>query len=187
MLTSTGAKSINFNFALPEKKNIIMKKLLTIIAIAAVMTSCSNSGTEKKETKNEETTEITTGSFGEKIDETGAVSVTQLMADMNGKTEMPAKVEGKITECCKKKGCWMNIENGDGTTMKVTFKDYGFFVPKNADGKTAVMQGRAFVDTLSVETLRHFAEDAGKSKEEIEKITEPQAAISFEADGVIIK
>lgn len=166
-----------------------MKKLIILLSVVTtIMVSCSSNHQENKEVNKEETgPEQTTGSFGAKIDEAGAVPVKQMLADMGNKTEMDAKVEGTISECCKKKGCWMNIDKGDGTTMKVTFKDYAFFVPKNADGKIAVFQGRAYVDTLSVETLRHYAEDAGKSKEEIEKITEPETEVSFEADGVIIK
>jgi hypothetical protein len=146
-----------------------MKKLFTIIVIASAIVSCSGQ------------------KFGADIDEKGAVPVKQMLADMGDKPEMDAKVEGKIIECCKKKGCWMTIDKGDGSSMRVSFKDYAFFVPKDADGKTAVFQGKAFLDTTSVETLRHFAEDAGKSKEEIEKINEPKVEVAFEAEGVIIK
>ena len=35
--------------------------------------------------------------------------------------------------------------------------------------------------------LKHYAEDAGKSQKEIDKITKPEYKISFIADGVIIK
>jgi hypothetical protein len=38
-----------------------------------------------------------------------------------------------------------------------------------------------------VETLRHYAEDEGKSKEEIAAITEPVTEYTFEAVGVIIR
>jgi hypothetical protein len=48
------------------------------------------------------------------------------------------------------------------------------------------VEGRAFREVLSVETLRHYAEDAGKSKEEIEAITAPETRLSFEANGVLI-
>jgi hypothetical protein len=48
------------------------------------------------------------------------------------------------------------------------------------------MNGIAYREVVSVEMLRHYAEDAGKSKEEIMKITEPETKLSFEADGVII-
>jgi hypothetical protein len=160
-----------------------MKRTLIILSIAGMMASCNSKQNGNAENANQQQT----GTFGEKIDAAGAIPVTQLIADMGSKAEMSAKVEGKITECCKKKGCWMNMDKGDGTTMKVTFKDYGFFIPKDAGGKTAIIQGRAYLDTLSVETLRHYAEDAGKSKEEIEKITAPKTEVAFEADGVIIK
>jgi hypothetical protein len=49
------------------------------------------------------------------------------------------------------------------------------------------MRGTASINVTSVEELRHYAEDAKKSKEEIEKITEPKSELVFEADGVIIK
>ena len=50
-----------------------------------------------------------------------------------------------------------------------------------------VMQGVAMHDTTSVEMLKHLAEDDGKSKEEIEKINQPEIGVVFEASGVIIK
>jgi hypothetical protein len=76
---------------------------------------------------------------------------------------------------------------GDGEEMRVTFKDYGFFVPLDAAGKTVIMEGKAYYDTTSVDMLRHYAEDAGESPEEIEKITEPKLELAFEATGVLLK
>ena len=80
----------------------------------------------------------------------------------------------------------MNVDLGDGKSMMIRFKDYGFFVPMDASGRKAVMEGRAFREVLSVDMLRHYAEDAGTSKEEIEKITEAETRLSFEASGVLI-
>jgi hypothetical protein len=80
----------------------------------------------------------------------------------------------------------MNVDLGDGKQMMVRFKDYGFFVPLDAGGRTVVMEGVAFREVLSVDMLRHYAEDGGKSKEEIEKITEPETRLSFEASGVLV-
>ena len=96
------------------------------------------------------------------------------------------KITGKIASVCQKKGCWMMMETSDGQTMRVRFKDYEFFVPKDCAGKTAVIEGIAFNDVTSVAELRHYAEDANKSKEEIEKITQPEKKPAFEAEGVII-
>jgi hypothetical protein len=125
--------------------------------------------------------------YGKQIDETGAISMTELVKMLGDGKEKHVKVYGKITEVCQVKGCWMLIDKGDGTTMRVKFKDYGFFVPKTCAGKTAVMEGRAYFRTATVNELRHYAEDAGKTKEEIEAITEPQQVMAFEAEGVILK
>lgn len=81
----------------------------------------------------------------------------------------------------------MDMKLADGSAMKVRFKDYGFFVPtRGLEGKRAVIQGTATREVVDVATLRHYAEDAGKSKEEIEKITEPRTDMLFLADGVLI-
>ena len=70
--------------------------------------------------------------------------------------------------------------------MMVRFKDHFTIPTKTEVGTEAYFHGRAYWDTVSVELLRHFAEDAGKSKEEIEKITEPKFEMGFEADGIAL-
>ena len=97
------------------------------------------------------------------------------------------KLEGEILSSCPMKGCWMKI-SVEKDTVLVRFKDYGFFVPKNGiEGKRTIINGNISVDTLSVAQLQHYAEDAGKSKEEIALINKPEITISFLADGVLIK
>ncbi|MDX2003423.1 MAG: DUF4920 domain-containing protein [Chitinophagales bacterium] len=129
----------------------------------------------------------TTLKRGKKIDAKGAISVSQLVEKVKKDGKFQGKVEAKILSCCQKKGCWMMVDLGNGEQMRVTFKDYGFFVPLESAGRTVVMQGKAWTDTTSVEMLRHYAEDAGKSKEEIMAITEPEIKMVFEADGLILK
>ncbi len=125
--------------------------------------------------------------FGEKITEAGAIEASKLSEKMKDKKTMEAKVTGTIVEVCKKKGCWMTIDIGNDQKMRVTFKDYAFFVPKDASGQKVVIEGIAQKEVTDIATLKHYAEDAGKSKEEIEKINKPKEEITFEAKGVIIK
>ncbi len=96
-------------------------------------------------------------------------------------------ISGEIINVCPKKGCWMNVKvNTD--TIFVKFKDYGFFVPKvGIAGKKVLMSGKIFNDTIAVERLRHYAEDAKMPKEDIEKITEPEYRINMIAYGVAIQ
>lgn len=93
----------------------------------------------------------------------------------------------QVASVCVKKGCWMNLEISDGEEVMVRFKDYAFFVPKDIDQKEVIVNGKAYVTELSVEEQKHFAEDAGKSSEEIKAITKPEKRLSFMADGVKIK
>ncbi len=97
------------------------------------------------------------------------------------------KFKSKIKEVCKKKGCWMNMDLTDSKDSFIRFKDYGFFVPLNADGSQAIVAGKAYIDVVSVEELRHYAKDAKKSQEEINKITKPKVTYAFQATGVLIK
>ncbi len=125
--------------------------------------------------------------FGKKINEKDAVAATELSAKMNNKETMQVKVSGKVEDVCQAKGCWMTVVTGEGQTMRVRFKDYGFFVPKDIAGKTVVFEGLAKVKTTPVAELKHYAEDAKQSPEQIAKITEPKRELTFVADGVILK
>lgn len=93
-------------------------------------------------------------------------------------------LRGEVNEVCQAKGCWMTIAAGPDETMMVKFKDYGFFMPKDISGREVVMNGKAYYQTTSVDELRHYAEDAGKSADEIAEITEPKRELRFLADGV---
>lgn len=126
--------------------------------------------------------------FGEPINPKGAETVSKLPTLMEAGTLENVKVEGKIDACCQAKGCWLTMKLDEEQQMRVRFKDYGFFVPTDAAGKTAIIQGRAFYDTVSVDMLRHYAIDAGLSASEAAaKYTKPEVSINFEATGVIIK
>ena len=124
---------------------------------------------------------------GKKITTDNATPTTDLAAKMGDKTKLETKVEGTVESVCQVKGCWIRVKAADGQAMLVRFRDYGFFVPKDIAGKTVVLEGTAETKTTSVAELRHYAGDAGKSKEEIAKITQPEKAITFMADGVIVK
>lgn len=168
-----------------------MKRIILFIAAASLLAACSSE--PQKSTSTESTTvETSAGSYdayGELITPDSAIEATTLVAEMGNAPTFETKLKGKVTEVCQKKGCWMTIDIGNGETMRVTFKDYGFFVPTdNAKmaGKEVIFQGVAKFETISVEDQKHYAEDGGKSKEEIENIKEAKNTLSFEAEGVLV-
>jgi Domain of unknown function (DUF4920) len=126
--------------------------------------------------------------FGAPITAEKAMTYDQLLNKMEKSDSLDAKVTGKVSAVCQKKGCWMTLVSDDPAkpAMRVTFKDYAFFMPKDIAGRTVVVDGFALAETTSVADLRHYAEDAGKSKEEIEKINAPLREYVFEAKGVIL-
>ena len=96
------------------------------------------------------------------------------------------KFKSKINEVCQKKGCWMSVDLGNENETFVKFKDYGFFVPLNAQDKEVIVNGKAFISVESVADLKHYAKDAGKSQAAIDSIIEPEVTYSFMANGVLI-
>ena len=124
---------------------------------------------------------------GKKITDNNIQSFHENKIDFLKNNKDDIKIEGKILSTCPMKGCWMRL-NVEKDTILVRFKNYGFFVPKNGSvGKSAIINGKISVDTISVAQLRHYAEDAGKSNLEISQINKPEITLSFLADGVIIR
>lgn len=126
---------------------------------------------------------------GLRIDAADALPLAQLTSLMAEKGGMEGvKLTGTVEAACQMKGCWMTMKLANGEDMRVRFRDYGFFVPKDCAGKVAIIEGNAYRDTTSVDDLRHYAVDGGMSEEEAAATyTKPEVAIAFEATGVIIK
>lgn len=124
--------------------------------------------------------------YGEKPKAKGAMDIAELPAQLEKTPVVQTKVKAKVLDVCSKKGCWIELAVDDKTTAFVKMKDYAFFVPMAAIGKTVVLEGEAKLTTTSVEELKHYAEDAKKSQAEIDAITEPKSEIRFMASGIVI-
>jgi hypothetical protein len=165
-----------------------MKKLIYLLMSMFLVYACANNSEEV----SEEAVEVEEAGdgihFGETIDESGAITLAELLASMPAEVDsLNAKVKVYVSSVCQKKGCWMDVTAGEESAqvVKVTFKDYGFFVPLDFDGKEAIVEGTAYRQVTSVEELRHMAEDALASEDEILAITEPKEEIRFVASGVL--
>jgi hypothetical protein len=168
-----------------------MKKLFLLISAVAFLAACSQEP-QKSTSTDSKVVETAMGkfdSYGEEISPDSAIEVTSLAAEMGNAPTYDTKVKGKVVDVCVKKGCWMSLELGNGEMMRVTFKDYGFFVPADKDkmvGKEVIVQGTAKFETISVADQKHYAEDGGESKEAIDAIKEDKNTLSFEAVGVLV-
>jgi DNA-directed RNA polymerase subunit F len=124
--------------------------------------------------------------YGEKVSTEGAVNIADVAAKLGESDAVNTKIKAKIVEVCPNKGCWLKLQINDSTTAMVKMKDYGFFLPLAAKGKTVVIDGEVKMKTTSVAELQHYAEDAKKSKEEIAAITKPGKEVRVLAKGIVI-
>lgn len=115
----------------------------------------------------------------------GALTVDAVLAD-TALAGTRVKLSGQAAAVCQKKGCWLTLAASDGRDLRVTFKDYAYFVPADLVGCEVVVEGQLEVTEQSVDELRHLAEDGGQSAEEVAAITAPKQVRQLVADGVLV-
>ena len=165
-------------------------KLLLLVAFVSIGLNVNAQQAAKKAKTQTTLNSNDFVSFGDKFELNKVITKEQMFKkykSLKKGDSITVKFVTKINSVCKKKGCWMKLDLGNGESAFVKFKDYGFFVPLNADGSTAIVSGYASIDVVSVDELKHYAKDAGKSQAEINKIKKAEVTYSLMADGVLIK
>jgi hypothetical protein len=124
--------------------------------------------------------------FGAPLSAAPVVTAQALLADPAKFDDKDVKVMGQVSAACQRKGCWMTIGSGEPgqPTVRVSFKDYGFFVPKDCMGKMATVEGHFKTTTMSVAEAQHYADDAAKSGTAAQKVAAPQRTLAMVATGV---
>ncbi|WP_050429408.1 DUF4920 domain-containing protein [Chondromyces crocatus] len=117
--------------------------------------------------------------YGAPITEAKTTALTELLSEpakYNGQT---LRTEGVVTAVCKSMGCWMEIGDSKGTAH-IKMAGHSFFVPKEASGHRAVVQGK----------MLGAADEGGSCgakdgcRDEHEKESGKVAKLEFEATGV---
>lgn len=121
--------------------------------------------------------------YGAKPSMSKATALAELMKEPKTHEGKSLRLEGEIEGVCQAKGCWLTLKDGD-QSVRVKFKDYAFFVPLDVAGRTVAVEGKAEVKIVTEAMRRHYAIDAGKSKEEVEKIKGDETTVIFMADAV---
>lgn len=163
----------------------------TLAGLLVFAASCSQgreeANNQQHQLEDQQEALPSTGQFGEKFNKGGAIDVAEVMELINADETIEVKVTGTIKEVCQHTGCWLKFDFPGGEEIMVRMKDHDFYVPMDAAGKTAWVAGIATREMISVAMLKHYAEDAQKSQEEIDAITEPEMTYTLEARGVIIE
>lgn len=99
-------------------------------------------------------------------------------------TDEETVITARVSSLCPKKGCWMKVGAGAPNDLRVTFKDYDFFVPSTLVGKEVALKGRFIVYNETVAEQKHLLEDAKRPQSEIDAVKAPRQILRFEASGV---
>jgi hypothetical protein len=110
--------------------------------------------------------------FGAPLDaEARPASLEALLESPHDYLDSAVRVETRISQVCQKKGCFMIATSGKHA-VRISFKDYAFFVPTDTAGKTVTLTGTLIERTLSEEQAAHFREDAGGDSIQAGKVYE---------------
>ena len=121
--------------------------------------------------------------YGEVSNQDKSIAADELKTKLVN-DQYEGQIKAKVVEVCKAEGCWIKVARKDGSGMMVRAKDHKFLMPENIVGKTVLIEGAATIKETTEEMRKHYAEDAGKSKEEIAKIKGSEKDVQFAAKGV---
>ena len=122
--------------------------------------------------------------FGKPLSIKKAVSLQEALQQPGKYQNRKVLLEGKITDVCQMKGCWLMLSDGE-RAIRIKFENYSFFVPKDSRGKKVRAEGRLIQETLSEDMARHYAAEQS-TKSDPSEIKGPQRVVTFEAAGVTI-
>ncbi|MCW8195934.1 DUF4920 domain-containing protein [Proteobacteria bacterium 005FR1] len=118
--------------------------------------------------------------YGQQLSGRSPVSVVSAIQQLDANDRLAVTVRGQVDSVCQVKGCWMGFATEAGD-VRVTFKDYGFFVPFSVLGKSVVAEGELEKVTLSLAESKHLVEDAGGDPAQV---VEPIVEYRLVATGV---
>lgn len=97
---------------------------------------------------------------GEPLKGATKVKLAELLAKPQAHEGKTVQLEGQVRKACEKKGCWMELaSDAKNPGVRVTFKDYGFFVPLDSAGSQARVEGVVKVAELTDSRAKHYEEE----------------------------
>ena len=105
--------------------------------------------------------------YGQAIGASKAVELTTVLAAPEQYAGQSLVTQGQVRAACSKKGCWMELapsKEASAPGARVTFKDYGFFVPTNSAGKIARVEATIEVKTIGKDEVAHMEGEGGTVK-----------------------
>ncbi|HLV66596.1 MAG TPA: DUF4920 domain-containing protein [Polyangiaceae bacterium] len=103
--------------------------------------------------------------FGAKLGASPAQPLSEILTRPDAYAGKAVTVEGRVLRACSRKGCWMELapaEAGEGPGCRVTFKDYGFFVPTDSAGAKARVEANVEVTKVEPAMVSHLEQEGAR-------------------------
>jgi hypothetical protein len=103
--------------------------------------------------------------FGAEISPSETLTLGRILSEPDQFADKTVTVQAKVRRNCTRRGCWMELAEKLDPTLpgcRVTFKDYGFFVPLDSAGSTAKVQGTVQVQSVSPGEVQHLESEGAK-------------------------
>jgi hypothetical protein len=103
--------------------------------------------------------------FGAPLGQSPPATLADVLKAPDKFADQTVTVEGQVRSACTRKGCWMELSEGSDTTApgcRVTFKDYGFFVPTDSAGSKARVEAKVESKVVKPSMVQHLEEEGAK-------------------------
>jgi hypothetical protein len=100
--------------------------------------------------------------FGQPIGNSEQVALSHVLERGEQLRDKDIVTEGVVRRACSRKGCWMELAAGSDPKLpgcRVTFKDYGFFVPTDSAGSRARVEGKVAIQRVEAKWVEHMEEE----------------------------
>jgi hypothetical protein len=120
--------------------------------------------------------------FGSKVQSSGdELSLAELIAVNEKYQGSEVLLSTRIAKVCQKKGCFFIAQEG-AESVRITFANYGFFIPTDSGGKRVLLAGIFTREPVSQQKAEHLAKDLGETV----PATVPAFEYIFVATGIRI-
>lgn len=135
-----------------------MKQLLRLL-LAGTLASVSLTHADVLRLSDPVASDEMSETFGTPLNEQlPRMRLGELVARADSLVGQDVLVDTRIGKVCQKKGCFFIATEGN-LAIRVSFRDYGFFVPTDSGGKEVTLAGQLVRRELSPEKAAHFNED----------------------------
>jgi hypothetical protein len=103
--------------------------------------------------------------FGAPLGTGTAVALSDVLKAPDKYADRSVLVEGEVRRACTRKGCWMELSAAQDPAVpgcRVTFKDYGFFVPTDSAGSKARVEAKVETKVIKPSLVTHLEEEGAQ-------------------------